>query len=83
MTIQTPLTEQVRFRLHATFPDWPDEALDAIERYDELARRLELANAGLVKALKELADEVQSGNGDDCKDALREARAAIAAQGKP
>lgn len=39
--METPRTDEVRFRLHASLPNWPDEARDAIERYDDLARDLE------------------------------------------
>jgi hypothetical protein len=54
----TPLTDAVRFRLHASFCDWPEEAQEAIELYDELARTLERENARLRAALDEIADEV-------------------------
>jgi hypothetical protein len=37
----TPLTDAVRFRLHASFCDWPEEAQEAIELYDDFARSLE------------------------------------------
>jgi hypothetical protein len=63
----TPLTDAVRFRLHASFCDWPEEAQEAIELYDDFARSLErsLAKANADRdALRDALDHMQKRTGN-------------------
>jgi hypothetical protein len=84
----TPLTDAVRFRLHASFCDWPEEAQEAIELYDDFARSLErsLAKANadrevLREALEgmcQLAERLDNKQVQPtCSPAYRVARAAL------